>query len=228
VVDTPSTGGLARKLYRVRTPAVCGSKRVDGFAQRLLPRSVQHPVQFVQVHIDTVSLADFMLLPKQFAKALRQRISQNLFDRSIRYIAVGLFASARRLAEEHPSWPSGNRFRGIVPDPRRTSAVVETSEASVVGTGNQPDNNSPPSPEHGRDGAEAFWRGVEGRRYSPGSEARGPLPGVRQTDRRSRRCWFGSWGRPRWRVQFTRLERLRCGACSPRQTLSPRSEFSDR
>src|SRR5260370_16770991 len=41
-------------------------------------------------------------ISKQFAKPLRQRISQNLFDRPVRYVTVGLLASARRLAEEHP------------------------------------------------------------------------------------------------------------------------------
>src|ERR1044071_1090684 len=36
----------------------------------------------------------------------------------------------------------------------KTSAVVETGEGSATSTGNQPD--SPPSPGHGRNGAEAF------------------------------------------------------------------------
>ena len=38
----------------------------------------------------------------------------------------------------------------------KTSAVVETPEGLATGTGNQPDTNSPPSPGHGRNGAEAF------------------------------------------------------------------------
>ena len=75
---------------------------VIGFAQRLLPRSIKHPVQLFQVHIDTTSGGFLMLLPNQFAKPLRQWISQNLFDRAVRHVAVGLLAAPRRLSEEHP------------------------------------------------------------------------------------------------------------------------------
>src|SRR5690242_16418345 len=38
----------------------------------------------------------------------------------------------------------------------KTSTVVETPEGSTTSTGNQPDTDSPPSPGHGRNGAEAF------------------------------------------------------------------------
>ena len=40
--------------------------------------------------------------PKQLAKPLRQRIAQNLFDRPVRHVAVGLLAASRRLAQHHP------------------------------------------------------------------------------------------------------------------------------
>src|SRR5664279_1667141 len=43
-----------------------------------------------------------ILLPEQFAKPLCQSISQNLFDRPVRYVTVGLFAASRRLAKQHP------------------------------------------------------------------------------------------------------------------------------
>jgi transposase len=38
----------------------------------------------------------------------------------------------------------------------KTSAVMETPEGSATSTGNQPDTDAPPSPGHGRNGAEAF------------------------------------------------------------------------
>ena len=38
----------------------------------------------------------------------------------------------------------------------KTSAVLEKPEGSEVGAGAQPDTNPPPSPGHGRHGAEAF------------------------------------------------------------------------
>ena len=76
---------------------------VIGLAQRRLPRSVQHPVQFVQVHIDAAPSGGLHpTAPEQFAKPLRQRISQNLFDRPVRHVAVGLLAASRRLAQQHP------------------------------------------------------------------------------------------------------------------------------
>ena len=73
-----------------------------GFAQRGLARSVQDPVQLLQVHIDTASGGFHADSPEQFPKPLRQRIPQNLFDRSVRHIAVGLFAASRRLTKQHP------------------------------------------------------------------------------------------------------------------------------
>src|SRR5882724_4375260 len=49
------------------------------------------------------SIGGFISLPpEQFAKTLRHRISKNLFDRSVRYVAVGLLAASGRLAQQHP------------------------------------------------------------------------------------------------------------------------------
>ena len=89
----------------------------------------------------------------------------------------------------------------------KTSAVLEAPESSATATGISPipTRRLTRTRTQRRGGV---WRGAEGRHCSPGSEARGPLPGVRQratcTDRRSRRCWFGSWGRRRWRPRSTR------------------------
>src|ERR1039458_3255811 len=40
--------------------------------------------------------------PQQFTKTLRRRISQNLLDRPVRNVAVGLLASTRRPSHQHP------------------------------------------------------------------------------------------------------------------------------
>src|ERR1043166_395232 len=98
----------------------------------------------------------------------------------------------------------------------KTSTVVETPEGSTTSTGNQPDTDSPPSPGHGRNGAEAFGgaRKVDIAHQDLKHGDRCPECGKGNVyGQKEPKVLVRIVGQAPLAATVYSLERLRCGAC---------------